>query len=174
MKRWLICMAVLLLTGCASTLPEKTFVAPDYSLKGTQMVEVRTTCDDVEMSDINSSFLKGYCQSLHNGFVVALKNKFPNLHAVKAGGDLVMNVTLEQLHGGSDTWRFWIGFGAGRSVTTTSLKMLADGQMIAEKRFVETTTMPDILTGSESNEDALMRDIPLLTRKMVDFVDRPE
>ncbi|MDH3257233.1 MAG: hypothetical protein OEM27_06415 [Nitrospinota bacterium] len=174
MRRWIVLMGMLLLTGCASALPEKTFVAPEYSLKGAQMMEVRITCNDVEASDVRATFIRSYCKSLRDGFKLALKDKFPKLHMVEAGGDLVMDLTLEQLHGGSDTRRFWIGFGAGRSVSTAYLKMLKGGQVIAEKRFVETTTMPDLLTGASSNEEALMRDIPLLTRKMMDFVDRPE
>jgi hypothetical protein len=174
MRRWIVWIGILFLTGCASALPDKTFVTPDYSLAGIQMVEVRTTCNDVEVSDVRATFVRGYCENLQAGFKLALKNKFPEFQMVEAGGDLVMDLTLEQLHGGSDTKRFWIGFGAGRSVSTTYLKLLKGGKIIAEKRFVETTTMPDILTGASSNEEALMRDIPLLTRKMTDFVNRPE
>ncbi len=174
MQRWIVCAGILLLTGCAATLPEKTFVGFNYSLKGVQTVEIRSTCENVETSDIRPTFLRGYCENLHSGFKMAVRNKFPEFKMVETGGDLVMDLTLEQLHGGSATTRFWVGFGAGRSVSTVALKILKGHEVIAEKRFVETTTMPDIIHSTSSNEDVLIRDIPLLSRKIVAFIERPE
>ena len=174
MQRWIVCAGILLWTGCAATLPEKTFVGFNYSLKGVQTVEIRTTCENVETSDIRATFIEAYCENLQSGLKFALRNKFPEFKMVETGGDMVMDLSLEQLHGGSAATRFWIGFGAGRSVSTVALKILKGHEVIAEKRFVETTTMPDVISGTSSNEEALIRDIQLLSRKIADFVDLPE
>jgi len=39
--------------------------------------------------------------------------------------------------------------------------------------FLETTTLTNLMTGTYSNEDALMQDVPLLARKIAEFVNDP-
>ncbi len=83
------------------------------------------------------------------------------------------DVTLEELHGGSAAARFWVGFGAGRTVSTVYVKVLKGQELMAEGRITETTTLTNVLTGTYSNEDSLMQDVLLVARKIAEFVNDP-
>jgi len=88
--------------------------------------------------------------------------------------DLIVDIKLEEVRGGSAATRFLIGFGAGRSVTPVYVKILRNQQIIAEGRNTETTTMPDIVGGTYSNKDAILQDAPRVAKKIADFVVNPK
>jgi len=59
-------------------------------------------------------------------------------------------------------------------VTPVYVKILRNQQIIAEGRITETTTMPDLIGGTYSNEDAILQDAPRVANKIADFVVNPK
>jgi hypothetical protein len=102
-----------------------------------------------------------------------LKRENPNFQFEENSPDLKIRAILEQIHGGSAAARFWVGFGAGRSITTLYVTVEKNDKIIAERRFTETTTMPNIVSGAYANEDAIIQDAPLIARKIAEFVKDP-
>lgn len=165
---------ILLLTGCTAALPPKTEVRQSYTLLGVKSYSLDMNCEKANVDPaINRSFLKGYCQMLEGSIKVAMQRINPELTYLDTKSDIRVNVTLEELQGGNAAARLWIGFGAGRSVSTVYVNVLRGTESLSEGRVTETTTLTNIMTGTYSNEDALMQDVPLLAKKLAEFISDP-
>ncbi len=170
----LICIYILFLTGCAATLPPKAEMSPSYSLQGLKFYDLNLNCEKAKVDEsFNKSFASSYCQMLEGSIKLSLQKTNPDFQYSKTSPELGLDVTLEQIHGGSAAARFWIGFGAGRTVSTVYVKVFKKQELIAEGRITETTTLTNLMSGNYSNEDALMQDVPLVARKIADFVNNP-
>jgi hypothetical protein len=155
---------ILLSTGCTAVLPLKTEVSGSYTMLGVKSYTLEMSCEKATVDpSINKAFLKGYCQMLEGSTKVAMQQVNPELTYLDTKSDIKVNITLEELQGGNAAARFWIGFGAGRSVSTAYVSVLRGNELLSEGRITETTTLTNIMTGTYSNEDALMQDVPLLS-----------
>jgi hypothetical protein len=163
---------LLILNGCASTLPDKVDVSKSYSLQGVKTYTLKTTCGDTQISNLDKAILPDYCQTLESNIKIALRDTNSEFRYELNSPDLSIDVNLEVLNGGSAAARFWVGFGAGRSITTVYIKVLKSGNIIAEGRITETTTMPNLQTGI-SNESAILQDVPLIAKRIAAFVNDP-
>ena len=173
-KTSLICISILFLIGCMATLPPKMEINSSYSLQGLKSYALKLNCENVKIDpSFNPSFASSYCQMLEGSIKLTLQKTNPEFQYTNASSDLNIDVTLEELHGGSAAARFWIGFGAGRSVSTVYVKVLKGRELIAEGRITETTTLTNVMSGNYSNEDAVMQDVPLVARKIAGFVSDP-
>ncbi len=168
----LLCIALTLAMGCTATLPVKVEVDSSYSLVGVKTVSIQTHCDEAIIVDIEPGFKDGYCETLASNIKLAIKMKLRVTHT-EIEPDLIVDTKLEEVRGGSAATRFLIGFGAGRSVTTVYVKILRNQQIIAEGRITETTTMPDILGGTYTNEGSILQDAPRVANKIAEFVVNP-
>ena len=166
-------IALTLATGCTATLPAKVKFDPSYSLEGVKTVSIQTHCEDALIVDVDPAFKDGYCDALTANIKLAIKRKM-RVTTTENEPDLMVDTKLEEIRGGSAAARFWVGFGAGRSVTTVYVKIIRNQHIIAESRITETTTMPDVVGGSFSNEDAILRDAHLVANKVANFVVNPK
>lgn len=175
MKRLILIFCLLFLaSGCASTLPAKIDVKSNYSLLGVKSCVIKAQCDKVSLDpSLNKSFAANYCQMLEGAVKMELSRTNRDFQYVPAGGDLNVDIVLEVLDGGSAAARFWVGFGAGRSVSTVFVRISRGMETLAEARITETTTMPNVVTNQWTNEDALMQDVPLVARNVAAFVNDP-
>ena len=169
----LSCFTLTLAMGCTPTLPEKVKVEPSYALEGIKTVSVQIHCEEALIVDVEPAFKDGYCEALGANIKHAVKRKLRLIYT-ENDPDLMVDTKLEEVRGGSAATRFWIGFGAGQSVTTMYVKIIRNQNIIAEGRITETTTMPDIVGGSYSNEDAILQDAPRVANKVADFVVNPK
>jgi hypothetical protein len=169
-----ICISILFLMGCTATLPPKVEISGSYSLQGLKSYALKLNCEKANIDpSFKKSFASSYCQMLEGSIKLSLQKTNPEFQYTNTSSELDINVTLEELHGGSAAARFWIGFGAGRTVSTVYVKVLKGQELIAEGRITETTTLTNLMTGTYSNEDALMQDVPLVARKIAEFVNDP-
>jgi len=170
----IMCIAILFLIGCTATLPQKADVSSSYSLQGLKSYALKLNSEKTNIDpSLSKSFTSSYCQMLEGSIKLSLQKTNPEFQYIDAGSDLNIDVILEELHGGSAAARFWIGFGAGRTVSTVYVKVLKGQELIAEGRITETTTLTNLVTGNYSNEDALIQDVPQLSRKIAEFVNDP-
>ena len=168
-------VSITMMASCASTLPPKLDVKSNYSLLGVKSCVITTQCDKATIDpSINKSFAANYCQMLEGAVKMELSRTNRDFQYVQAGGDLNVDIVLEVLDGGSAAARFWVGFGAGRSISTVFVRVTRGAEPLAEARITETTTMPNMLTNQWTNEDALMQDVPLMARSIAAFVNDPE
>jgi hypothetical protein len=173
-KTSVIFISILFLIGCTATLPQKTELSRSYSLHGLKSYTLKLNSEKANVDpSFNKSFASSYCQMLEGSIKLSLQKTNPEFQYTNTNSDLHIDVTLEELHGGSAAARFWIGFGAGRTVSTVYVMVLKGQELMAESRITETTTLTDIIKGNYSNEDALMQDVPLLARKIAEFVNDP-
>jgi hypothetical protein len=171
----IILISSMLFAGCASTLPAKFDVKSNYSLLGVKSFVIKAQCDKASLDpSLNKSFAANYCQMLEGAVKMELSRTNRDFQYVPAGGDLNVDIVLEMLDGGSAAARFWVGFGAGRSVSTVFVRISRGTETLAEARITETTTMPNMVTNQWTNEDALMQDVPLVARSIAAFVNDPE
>ena len=117
-----------------------------------------------------TSVIENYCSILESNIKLSLQRKNQNWHHDRETPEIIIETALEQIRGGSAAARLWIGLGAGRSVTTVHIKILKNNEVIAERRFNETTTLPNIASDSWSNEDAILQDAHLIADKIAKFV----
>ena len=171
--KWFMFVITAFLVGCASTLPSKNIVTKSYSLIGVKTYSINLTCNRAEVTNLDRSFLEGYCQALEGSTKMTLRKKLPEIRYEKENPDLIIKGDLERIHGGSGAARFWIGFGAGRSITTLYVKIYKGQDLMAERRITETTTLMNLMSGNYSNEDAIIQDAPLVARKVADFISDP-
>lgn len=164
---------LLLVSGCASKLPETARVENGYSSMGIKSYALNLDCSQAEVTGLQPNFAETYCQVLEGNLKLAIARENPEWTFNKDNHDLLINAKLEQIHGGSAAARFWIGFGAGRSVTTIFVKLSQNGQSVAERRFNETTTMPNIVSNNWTNEDAITQDAPLVAKQIAAFINNP-
>ena len=167
-------LAVFFLSGCAPTLPPKADVQDSYSIDEIKSFSSVLDCQYAQSSAIRVDFVRDYCQVLEGSIKVALKREYRKLKYDEANPDVIVHTTLEEIHGGNAAARFWIGFGAGRSITTVYVKVMKNEEILAERRITETTTMPNIATNNYENEDAILQDAPLVANKVVLFVKDPQ
>lgn len=165
--------AILMISGCASKLPETSIIEEGYSSGAIKTYALNVDCSQAEVTDLQPNFPETYCQVLEGNLKLAISQENPGWTYKEEGYDLLVESKLEQIHGGSAAARFWIGFGAGRSVTTLNVKLSQDGQLVAERRFNETTTMPNIISDNWTNEDAITQDAPLVAKKVASFIKDP-
>ena len=173
-KMSVIFIVMLFLFGCTATLPQKVEISPTYSLQGFKFYTLKVDCEKANLDpSFNKSFASSYCQMLDGSIKLALQKTKPEFQYTSSNSDLKIEVTLEELHGGSAAARFWIGFGAGRTVSTVYVRVLKGQELQAEGRVTETTAFTDVMAGNYSNEDAVMQDVPRLARKVAEFVNDP-
>jgi hypothetical protein len=175
MKRFAaFAISIVLFAGCTAALPPKTEISSSYSIVGLKTYTLKTSCEQANVDPaIDQTFLSGYCQMLQGSTKLALQKVNPALKYTEANSDMNIDVALEELHGGNAAARFLIGFGAGRSVSTLFVRVFKAQELMAESRITETTTFTNLMTGTYENEDALMQDVPLLARKIAEFVNDP-
>ena len=80
---------------------------------------------------------------------------------------------MEEIHGGLAIAQFWFGFGVDKSITTVFVKVVKNGETIAEQQITETTTMPTLLADDFANEDDILKDATLIAHKVAEFVKDP-
>ncbi|MCJ7774992.1 MAG: DUF4410 domain-containing protein [Desulfobulbaceae bacterium] len=169
----ILLFAIIITVGCAATLPDKGTIQNNYSIADVKTFSSTLNCENTKVTEARPNFAQDYCQVLDSNIKMALKRENPNIQLEENSPDLKIMTTLEQIHGGSAAARFWIGFGAGRSITTIYVSVEKNDKIIAERRFTETTTMPNIATGTYANEDAILQDAPLIARKIAEFIKDP-
>ena len=161
------------LIGCASKIPEISRVDHGYSAASVKNYSVKMNCSEIKTSGLQSGFAAEYCKMLSIDIKMALQNTHMSWHEDAEKPDIIVETEIEQLHGGSAAARFWVGFGAGRTVITAYVKVFMGGRIVAERRINETTTMPDLVSETWSNEDAINRDAWLIAKKIAQFVVDP-
>ena len=174
-NKHIIFITILFVVGCTATLPQKVEISHSYSLQGLKSYVLKMNSEKANVDpSFSKSFADNYSQMLEGSIKLALQKTNPEIQYTDTNSDLEIEVVLEELQGGSAAARFWIGFGAGRTVSTVYVKIRKGQDVVAEGRITETTTMTNLITGNYSNEDALMQDVPQLARKIADFVNDPE
>jgi hypothetical protein len=159
--------------GCAPTLPPQSSINATYSIADVKTFSSVLDCEHTQATEVRQGFAQDYCQVLAGNIKLAIQQANRNFSQDEVNPDLLVQSVLEEIHGGNAAARFWVGFGAGRSITTIYVKVLKKGEIIAERRITETTTMPNLVTGTYANEDAILQDAPLVARKIADFVHNP-
>jgi hypothetical protein len=166
-------LAGLIVSACASTLPSKGSVQSNYSIRDAKTFSSTLDCESPKVAGVRESFTKDYCQILASNIKLAIQKELGDIAYDEKNPDLVIKATLEEINGGSAAARFWVGMGAGRSITTAYVKVVKKGATIAEQRITETTTVPNMATNNFANDDAILQDAPLLARKIGEFVKNP-
>ena len=166
-------LTVFFFGGCAPTLPPQGSIQPTYSIADVKTFSSVTNCEHTQATELRQGFAQDYCQVLEGNIKLAIQQSNRNFTQDEVNPDLIVQTTLEEIHGGSAAARFWVGFGAGRSITTVYVKVFKKDEIIAERRITETTTLPNIATSTYSNEDAILQDAPLIARKIAEFVHNP-
>jgi len=175
MKRLSVVFIIfIVLVGCTTTLPPKIEISKSYSLLGVKSYSLTLNSNGVNLDpSFSAAFLASYCQALDGNIRLALQRESPEFQYAGAGSDLNIEVSLEALRGGNAAARFWVGFGAGRSVSSVYVRVLKKQEILSEGRITETTTLPNFATNNFSNEDAIMQDAPLLARSIATFIKDP-
>jgi len=169
-----VVLAGLALTGCASTLPSKGTVQNNYSIADAKTFSSVLDCESTKMEAVEPGFAKDYCQVLGENIKLAMQKELSGLSYDDKNPDLVVKTTLEEINGGSAAARLWIGWGAGRSITTAYIQVIKGGKTIADRRITETTTVPNLITYSNyTNGNAILQDAPLVASKIAEFVKNP-
>lgn len=161
------------IVGCAPTLPYKSEIQKNYSVANAKTFSSVLNCENTQVTEVRPNFAQDYCQVLAGNINLALQKEMPNIKHDEKNPEIVIRTTLEEIHGGNAAARFWIGFGAGRSITTVYVVVEKDREIIAQRRITETTTMPNLATNNFSNDDAILQDAPLIARKIGEFVRSP-
>jgi hypothetical protein len=178
MKKYATVIALLTpllgIVGCAPTLPYKSAIQKNYSVADAKTFSSVLNCENTQVTEVRPNFAQDYCQVLAGNINLALQKEMPNIKHDENNPEIVIRTTLEEIHGGNAAARFWIGFGAGRSITTVYVKVEKNGKIIAERRITETTTMPNLATNNYANDDAILQDAPLIARKIGEFVRNPD
>ncbi len=169
----IILLASLCLVGCAPTLPSKSVIHDSYSIADVKTFSSVLNCENTQVTEVRPDFAQDYCEVLAVNIKLALQKENRNFKHDETNPELVVQTTLEEIPGENAAARFWIGFGAGRSITTVYVKVVKDGEIIAERRITETTTMPNIITNNFANDDTILQDAPLVARKIGEFVKSP-
>ena len=165
--------AIVIIVSCAATLPDKGAIKNNYSIADVKTFSSTLNCENTKVTRVSPNFVQDYCQVLQSNIKMALKRENPNFQFEENSPDLKIKTILEQIHGGSAAARFWLGFGAGRSITTIHVTVEKNDKIIAERWITETTTFTNLMTGTYANEDAILQDAPLIARKIAEFVKDP-
>jgi hypothetical protein len=156
--------------GCAAKLPEHSYIKDGYDIKGHRSFVTQVDCADAQVANLAPGFAGSYCDVLASNIKLQLVSSTGHWQAAEAA-PLEIKTKLETLNGGNAATRFWISYGAGRALTGIYVEVFEDGQLIAAKRFSETSWVADL--AAWSNEALISRDAPLVAKKVADFVLDP-
>jgi hypothetical protein len=169
----LISVIIFVIAGCASTLPPKGEIRESYSLDNFNSFAMILSCEETKVTGVRENFATDYCQVLEGNIKLSLRKLNSKWRYDKKDPDVLIDTKLEEIHGGSAAARFWVGFGAGRSITTVYVKVIKENKVLAEQRITETTTLTNIITNNYANEDAIIQDAPLVSKKIAEFEKNP-
>lgn len=158
--------------GCVSTLPLKVSIDNNYNTLGVKTASVMMDCSNVKTDDIDPASVPDFCQMLHSAVNASIRKK-TGYNIIDDPADIDISIKLEEMYGGNATARFMVGLGAGRSAITTFVSVAKDGQIIAEGRLGETSTLPNVAGRAWSNDEIITQDIGILAGKIADFVVNP-
>lgn len=163
---------LFMLAGCAATLPPTASVDRDYNGADIKTVSVGLDCTRAVLNNVDTASVPDYCQMLLAATKTAVRRN-TGFRIVDGPSDMDISLKLEEMNGGNASLRFWVGFGAGRSVITTRITMVKGGKTVAEGRLVETSTMPSLARGVWSNDEMINQDIGIISGRLADFVANP-
>jgi hypothetical protein len=173
MKTLLGLALMIFLSGCAATLPSHVNVNNDYNILNAKTTSVNVECLNVKTDNIDPESVPDYCMMMQGAVKVAMRAK-SGLKLSDDNPDVLVNIKIEEIYGGNAHARFWVGLGAGRSALTTYTKVMQAGNLIAEMRKTETSTMPNLNSGTWSNEEVLSQDVSISASKIADFIINPK
>lgn len=176
MRHFIVISMLLLFSGCTATLPPKSVISEQFSLLGVSSYRLSLTSEGVMLDPaFNKIFLNNYCTALESNIRIAMQSQAPEYKYINSqeAADLDIDVTLESLQGGNADLRFWIGLGAGATVSTAYVRVTKGKIQIAEGRITEMTTLVNIISGNYDNDQAVLQDVPRLARKIAEFVTSP-
>ncbi len=174
MKRIILIMATMAITtGCVETLPPKVSIAKNFNTADVKTVSVKMDCTKAKIDDIDPASVPDFCQMLHAAVKTTIRKK-TGYALTDSAADLNINIKLEEIYGGNAAARFWVGMCAGRSAITTLVDIVKDGKVIAEGRFTETSTMPNIAGNAWSNDEMIMQDTGIIGGRIAEFVANPK
>lgn len=169
-----VSLTLLYIAGCApQSLPDKNNIHSSYSIADVTTFSSILNCENTKVADVTPEFSQDYCQILGANIRVALRRNNPHLKYDAVNPELVVQTTLDEINGGSTTSLFWFGFGVDSSMTTVSVKVVKNCEIIAERRITETITLPILGNNHFTNEDAILKDAPLLASKIEQFTKDP-
>jgi len=173
----IIFLAFLLnLTGCTPQItPDKGNIQSSYSIADVATYSSIVSCKNEYSNDTDLSreFIEDYCQILDANLRMVLRRNNPNLKYDEANPELVVKTTLQKIGGGNALSLFWFGFGVDSYIATFSVTVVKNGETIAERVITETTPLPILEINNFSNEDAILKDEPVLAKKIGQFVGNP-
>ena len=103
-------LALLCLVGCAQTLPSKSVIHDSYSIADVKTFSSVLNCKNTRVTEVRPDFAQDYCQVLAVNIKLALQKENRNFKHDEKNPELVVQTTLEEIHGGNAAARFWIGF----------------------------------------------------------------
>jgi hypothetical protein len=166
----LLLTVVLTTTGCASTLPPKYSIDMDFNTTGVKSLSVKMDCTNVKVDDIDPASVPDFCKRLQAAAKSSIGRK-TGYEIREGSSDIDINIKLEEI---SASARFWVDMGAVSSVLTTCITIIKDGEVIAEKRIVETNTIPNITDNAWSNEEMINQYIGNMGGRIADFIAYPK
>jgi hypothetical protein len=164
---------IVVITGCTATLPPKGEIREPYSLENFNSFGMILDCKEATITGVPENFTTDYCTVLEGNIKSSLRNLNATWSYDKEVPDVLINTKLEEINGGSSAARFWVGFGAGKAITTVYVEVIKGNKVLAEQRIIETTSFTNLISQNYSNDAAIMQDAPLLARKIAEFVKNP-
>lgn len=159
----------MLITGCASTLPPKYSFDKYVDTTGVKSLSIKMDCTNVKVDDINAASVPDICRRLNAAAKLAIKNK--TSYEIREGhSGIYIDIKLEEIRA---SVRFWEDIGAVSSVLTTCITIIKDGEVMAEKRIVETGTIPNNTDNALSKEEMITQYIGNLGDRIADFIAYP-
>ncbi|MBK5274278.1 MAG: DUF4410 domain-containing protein [Desulfuromonadales bacterium] len=172
MKRIILMIVVMMLAGCASTLPPKVSIDQDYNTMGVKTASVRMDCTAVKSEDVDVASIPDFCQMILSAAKSSIRKK-SGYKIEDDYADLEINIKLEEVYGGNAAARFWIGLGAGKSAIVTLVDISRSGRVMAEGRLIETSTLPNVINNAWGNESLILQDAGIIGGRIADFVANP-
>lgn len=169
----LISIILTVMTGCTATLPPKGEIREPYSLENFNSFATTLNCKETKISGVPENFAADYCPALEGNIKLSLRNLNSKWRYDNEAPDVLIYTQLEEINGGSSAARFWVGFGAGKAVTTVYVKVIKANNVLAEQRISETTSFTNVMSQNYSNDVAIMQDAPLISKKIAEFVKNP-
>ena len=169
-----IVIVLTLLTACAyTTVTRETVVASNYSFLGVHSFSVNLDCAKSKATNVYDGFTKNFCPVLENTVRIIMKERHPRLSYVDTGADLIVDITLEELNGGSVGLRK-SGLGMGDTLITVFIRILKKDQVVAQTRFDMKNKIDDVYFGDRANESVLLRAVRGVAEFVSNFVDAPK
>lgn len=167
-----IFLTLFYLVGCVSAKTDKS-INQTGSVEEFKTFSSLLNCEKTKATDVRPGFPKDYCQILEANLKMALQRENLNLKYAAENPDFVVQATVEEISGGTKIDLFWFGFGVDRSVTKVFVEVIKNDNVVAKRSITETTIMPILTTNKFVNEDAILQDVPLIARKIAEFVKNP-